>query len=306
MEVLRGDSVLWLRFLLLYAVAQAAADAGDLSQGKALKEESQAEAAVFFQRGAGAEETPLLERGERRESAEGLPLGLTDPVEVAKWALQVAAGRLRAKDGASSDPRSQPLDCRTKFTVFFGWQQLSDPRSFMPAQLEPPGGWATWWSFKEWDWYSRVYGIYKACLDQGKFDHVRPKPTTFATTSWKLYEQLDQQFLCQSERASFGRGPTSPQQRIREVASWASWAPGLARLVAASWKLWKVEHGLWEEARARQVLLGKLTEQEAIKRHEANDHSPYWKGCPVCVASRGDNGVTGGQPLLVFIPFPWI
>ena len=109
----------------------------------------------------------------------------------------------------------------------------------------------------------------------------------FATTSWGLYEDLDQQFLTQNERAGLGRGPTTPQQQIKKVASWACWAPGLGVRVAAAWKAWKVENGLWDVTLERQILLGKLTEQEALKMHEANDHTLFRNGRPVCIASQG-------------------
>ena len=94
-------------------------------------------------------------------------------------------------------------------------------------------------------------------------------------------------FLTSEERAAFGKGPTSLPDRLKETATWAGWAPGLTVRVVNAWLSWKKENGLWPEACARRCLLRKMTEQEALERHQANDHSPFRRGCPVCVASQG-------------------
>ena len=47
------------------------------------------------------------------------------------------------------------------------------------------------------------------------------------------------------------------------------------------------EQGLWLEVAGRKALLARLTQEEAWVRHRANDHVPYRKGCPVCVAAQG-------------------
>ena len=45
--------------------------------------------------------------------------------------------------------------------------------------------------------------------------------------------------------------------------------------------------GLWDEVRERQVLLSRLTQNKAMRRHQARDHTPFRKGCPICVAVQG-------------------
>ena len=273
--LVRDDSVLWLRFLMLYSVAQAAADA---SSPQPVTVEASEERPIGL---------PKENPEELVQGIESVPEGMKDPLEIAKWALRQAAERLKARSENSKAVGVSISGGRPGFVVFFGWEQPSDPRSFMPPSGEPVEGWATWWEFEEWKHFASQYCVFKACFDQGKLGHVRPKPTTFATTSWKLYEELDQLFLTTSERAAFGKGPVTSRERIREASSWARWAPGLTSRVVAAWRAWKQENGLWPEAGARRLLLNKLTEEEAMKRHEASDHSPFRRGCPVCVASQG-------------------
>ena len=157
----------------------------------------------------------------------------------------------------------------------------------MPLEREPTNGWASWWSFPEWVWFKDVYGIHVALFDQGKLGHPRPKPTTLATTSWFLYEALIAQFLTDEERQEFARGPCNVAGRIRTSAAWALWALGLITLVLQSWLKWGMEQGLWREVEERQGYVAKMTQEEQLKRHLQNDHVPFRKGCPVCVAAQG-------------------
>ena len=124
-------------------------------------------------------------------------------------------------------------------------------------------------------------------FDQGRLGHPRPKPTTVATTSWFLYEALHAQFLTDEERKGFAMGPWNVASRIRTSAAWALWAPGLTTLVLKSWLKWGMEQGFWQEVKERQGYIAKLTQEEQLKRHLQNDHVPFRKGCPVCVAAQG-------------------
>ena len=154
-------------------------------------------------------------------------------VEVAKWALRQAANRLKGvdEDAASLDgvvlPGSPSPEQRQPFTVFFGWEHPTDPQEYMAKGKGPSEGWPSWWVFPEWKSFSAMYSMLMAQFDQGKLGHVRPKPATFATSSWALYEMLQGLWLTSEERASFGKGPTNHRQRVQETPLWAKWAPGL-------------------------------------------------------------------------------
>ena len=165
-ELVESDSVLWLRFILAYVVAQAAADSVDSVR----------------------REAPALE----------VPGDICDPLELAKWALRQAAARRR-------EPPS--VESRTKRVVMLVWEHPADPEFYMGSGRRPEWGWPSWWVFPEWQQIAQLYGVLQARFDQGKFQHERPKPTQVATTSWFLYESLDQQFLTREERALFGVGP---------------------------------------------------------------------------------------------------
>ena len=143
-------------------------------------------------------------------------------MELAKWALQVAASQLRSK-GASrkEDSLSGEKIEESKQKVMLVWEHPRDPESYMPQSRRPSNGWASWWAFPEWARFSNMYGVYQAKFDQGKLGHVRPKPTEVATTSWYLFESLHCQCLTPEERAMLGSGPRTTPERLRVSASWA-------------------------------------------------------------------------------------
>ena len=60
-----------------------------------------------------------------------------------------------------------------------------------------------------------------------------------------------------------------------------------APCIVEAWGKWGCEQGLWQEVQQRQVWLAKLTEEEMQARHERQDHVPFRKGCPICVAAQG-------------------
>ena len=148
-------------------------------------------------------------------------------------------------------------------------------------------GWASWWVFPEWHWFREAYQVHEARCDQGKLGHIRPKPSTVASTSWFLFEALEGLALSEQERASFGKGLGEVSQRIQASSFWSQWAPGLVRLVLEAWSKWGIEQGLWLEIPQRQWMLAKLSEEESLRRHIASDHVPFKKGCPVCIAAQG-------------------
>ena len=266
-DLVMEDSVLWMRYLLIYAVAQAFFD-GDL--------------------GEDGEVTPCSYSDEPHLS--GPPAAIKDPVELAKWALHQAARNLKWGSVASSRqclPAKASIPNKTRSNrVFFVWEHPADPATYRRGSMGPKGGWASWWAFLEWKRLAEEYEIYEARFDQGKFHHPRPKPSVVATTSWFLFEELHQQVLTASERAAFDPLPKSVGARIQASSTWSRWAPGLSDRVHRAWCVWGEERGLWAEVQARKVLLAKLTEEEMQTLHERNDHIPYRKGCPVCISAQ--------------------
>ena len=275
MAAVQEDSVLWLRFLLVYAVAQASADEAPCA----------AIPAVYEPKRVREPSTPL-----------DIPVDAKDPVELAKWALRQAACRLGAESSHAEGQEEavdkvgqQRKELRNGASrrVLFGWEHPADPEEYMPPEARPRGGWVSWWAFPEWRAYAQVYGIHEARLDQGCFGHSRPKPTVFATNSWFLYESLHMRVLTRLQRARFGTGPASGQARLQQSPLWGRWAPGLTACVIQAWVYWGREQGLWDEVQLRKAMLTKLKEEEAWRRHLDSDHVPFRKGCPVCVAAQG-------------------
>ena len=211
-----------------------------------------------------------------------VPEEISDPMELARWALQKAAERLQARQADSPSPIEQ----RPR-KVLFAWEHPANPEGYMPAEQRPPKGWASWWSFPEWKGFREVYDLHEARFDQACLGHPRPKPTVLATNSWYLYESLHERVLSREERAKFGMGPTTGQQRLLQSPLWGRWAPGLTSQVIEAWVYWGKEQGLWQDVMQRRVMLAKLKEEEAVKKHLESDHIPFRKGCPVCIASQG-------------------
>ena len=262
-ELVLEDSVLWLRFVFLYAVAQAAAD-GSGDSGK--------ESCDFP-----AEEDWLPTP----------PSNLTDPLELAKWALQQAAVNLDRKSNASEQVRHDRPGLSTPRKVFFGWEHPRDPQEYADPSKGPQYGYPSWWSFEEWDLLKELYSFHVSTFDQGKLGHERPKPTSFASNSWLLYEVLQNQFLTKEERDCFPCGPSDADHRLKVSKGWACWAPGLAQAVRQAWDQWRHEQSAPEEILQRQILLKAMTAEQRHQCHLDNDHVPFQKGCPVCVAAQG-------------------
>ena len=193
-EMVKGDSVLCMRFLLAYAVAQAAADG---------RVDGYREVNVPGMEDTCSPSDHFRAFEEGVEVFKGPPEGTTDPVELAKWAMSEASARLQSKSrkshlkgGAPSlssteaegkEPPGGPASEAVKRLVrgestvpgqktFFVWEHPADPADYLPSSLAPPGGWPSWWSFPEWQDFASLYDLYHARFDQGKYGHVRPKP----------------------------------------------------------------------------------------------------------------------------------
>ena len=268
-QMVKSDRVLWLRFLLAYAVAQASSDVAVLIPD-------------LNQSGGDQVEVDSCNQRQVQTTIQTLPQGVDDPVELARWALSEAVKRLHGRRESGYHLPKESVK-----PVFFVWEHPADPETYLSKTFAPEGGWPSWWAFDEWRCFAATYDLHLARLDQGRYGHIRPKPTGLATSSWFLYERLHGQVLSEAETKAFGRGPRSVEHRIAEAPGWASWAPGLTRCVLEAWILWGQEQGLWSEVQDRRAYVLKLTEQEMQRRHENQDHVPFRKGCPVCIGAQG-------------------
>ena len=214
-----------------------------------------------------------------------IPPEITTPLELAKWALQRAADKLKQEELNRTVSLVTPHS-HGKRSVLFAWEHPRDPNEYADHSQAPATGYVSVFAFPEWKLYAELYGVHLARFDQGSLGHRRPKPSSIGTTSWYLCEQLDQRFLTREQRVAFGRGPVSKKSRLEEVPSWAVWAPGLTALVREAWPRWLAEHGTQPEAEARRVMLARLTEEQKWQLRQANDHIPYMRGCPTCVTSQ--------------------
>ena len=248
-QLVREDSVLWLRFLFIHAVAQAAADGPPDQQY-----------------------VPELEAALNGDIV--IPPEITTPFELAKWALQKAADKLHQQGAPGQSSSHSPSAVNPKRSVMLMWEHPRDPAEYADQDKAPSTGYVSFFAFPEWQLYAELCGVHIARFDQGCLGHRRPKPSMVGTTSWYLYEHLDQRFLTPQQRAAFGKGPQSKTSRINEVPGWAVWAPGLTVLARQAWSRWLTEHGIQPKAEARSILLAKLTEEQRWQLHQANDHIP--------------------------------
>ena len=276
-QLVKDDSILWLRFLFLHAVAQAAADGPPEPQHV-----HELEAAL--------------------SGGIVVPSEITTPFELAKWALQKAADKLHQKDTLAQSFSTCLQTDNPKRRVLLTWEHPRDPQEYADPVKAPSTGYVSFFAFPEWQIYSELYGVRVATFDQGCFGHRRPKPSTVGTTSWYLYEHLDQRFLTPQQRSALGKGPQSRKSRISEVPGWAVWAPGLTVLVREAWSRWLIEHGLQPEAEARRVTLAKLTEEQRWQLHQATITFLTCVGAPHVSLLKPGNVATGVHHVPQSIP----
>ena len=251
-QLVREDSVLWLRFLFLHAVAQAAAD-GPPEPGL----------------------LPGLEGVIKNEVV--VPPEISTPFELAKWALQQAAKNMQSPQNPC------PKDVVLGRRVLFAWEHPRDPEEYVGSPPSQGSKQPSWWVFPEWEEFRKLYGLYLASFDQGCMGHCRPKPTSVGTSSWWLFETLHARFLTAEQRGMFGKPSSSLSQRLKDSPSWAAWAPGLIWAVKQAWSQWRIEQTKQPWIEERKAYLSKVTKSDLLERHINNDHIPYRKDCGVCV-----------------------
>lgn len=133
-------------------------------------------------------------------------------------------------------------------------------------------------SFWEWeeteDFLKRHPEMFKVRVDQGALGHQRPKPTTLLTNMVQLKE-LDG---ITSKESGEGQR-VDLQERLKQTASWSTWAPGLMAAL-------KIVIPKFLMGQAQQPMLSKL-DLAGWKKHLQAQHVPYWRDCKVCLKTMG-------------------
>ena len=242
------EQVSWFRSRLVYMVSQAAAYNIDCEVAEPC-------------------EPPV----ECESDSEGLPQGLDDPHEIALWALRRAAVKLQMSgEPESSDLQEKPWveesptvgkGDQVERAVFFVLEGSADglPRS------------------KELEGLRKVYGLYRVSFDQGCLGSLARDSTVLVTSSWDVFESLEALKVP-------GHVPMPDSLRINGSRIWA---PGLAGCVQGAWERCRRSRLEIGDLGERQALLAKLTEEESLRRHRANDHIPFRTGCVECIAAQG-------------------
>ena len=192
------------------------------------------------------------------------PEGIVNPEELVQWALARAAARLRPSDRAQNVSREewQP--------IFVAWD--------LPDWLRKGCNHVTLsWSCEELKSFEGAYGFQGVSVDHGIFGLGRSRVSRLCISSWFLFERVEGhgKFL----------GTEGPSTGVPEVSQGWPWL--LQALVQVAWVRWRDELENLDDVQDRRILLSKLSEKARYDLHVANDHSPYLKGCPVCVQAQG-------------------
>ena len=204
---------------------------------------------------------------ERKVGDDEVPEDLEDPGQIALWALRRAAAGLEESRGVYGQ------------SVFF---VCETPVLSPSTRCEKP-------DHVQWEkallGFQEVYGLCRACFDQGCLGASESCATELLTSSWFLFEAL------QGHRVS----PGSPQYlELLGLLTFGHGTPGrdgwtvpLSRVIQNAWGRWKSELAASVEVEERKIFLKKMCSREDYARHVANDHSPYLRGCPICIQAQG-------------------
>ncbi|CAE7521159.1 RE2 [Symbiodinium sp. CCMP2592] len=210
---------------------------------------------------------PVAERGEE----EVPPPGVEDPKDLALWALRVASKRISAaaikKDNEGN-----------RSTVFLTFEHPFDFTEGSGIGRTELAGYPSMWAFREVQDLVGVYGLHIASFDQGLLGGRNGELTTIATSSWFLYEGLH------------GVGidlKGDPSGELRPCIEYFGWSIGFLARVQGAWLDWCAGKESEAVVAERKVWLAKLSEKELLQQHADNDHVPFLRGCPVCIAAQG-------------------
>ena len=130
----------------------------------------------------------------------------------------------------------------------------------------------------------KVYPLNEARFDQGCFGAPGVYGTRLVTSSWFLYETIHEVRADHHMRNAL---EVIQEQAVDFSLTEVGWVGNLLHLVQKAWLMWKWEQERHAEVKERRLILKKLTEEEAYKRHLERDHVPYRKGCPICIQAQG-------------------
>ena len=176
--------------------------------------------------------------------------------------------------------------------VLFGLEQPQDPKEYRPKEEVQRKKYMSIFRTQEWQRFQEAHELQMTNFEQGAFGHCRPKPTTFAHNINGM-EQLDGAKAPEIERSADEWRQLPLQDRMRDSASWAQWAPGFkAALVEAITRIFEAEdgesssEGSDQDVRPALKPLGEVALQR-WRKHVLNDHQPMRRDCKVCVEAAG-------------------
>ena len=247
-DVALRAQVSWFRMWLVYMVAQAAADLIDCG------ELDMSSLAV-----------------ECESSSEESPPDVDDPQEIALWALRRAAVKLQL---SAERDNVEPLKSRE---VVVDQRDVAGNPAGRSVFFVLEGSCSGIPRAKEVESLCGIYRLFKASFDQGCLGSLARDTTVLITSSWHLFEGL--------EALKVPEHVLMPESL--HVDGVRTWAPGLMGCVLKVWEQWRRLKLVVRDPSARQAMLSKLTEEESLRRHRANDHIPFRKGCVDCIAAQG-------------------
>ena len=206
----------------------------------------------------------------------------------------VSAEGLRARQVRDNDLKMPKL--------FFGCEHPEDPQEFLPLPEE--GQWPSVGVWPEVRSFVRRHQLFEACFHQGLLGHCKVKPTRMMVSSSHLWERLH---MLKVPKGGLWKPKESMllDQRIRDSAKWATWAPQLVAFIQQSMHEW--QKGLDHVVRAdseRQVRLQQLMlaegagielgkgfctralkgpEAERFRQHCLAGHRPWRSDCKACL-----------------------
>ena len=166
-ESVQEREVLWLRSVLLFAVAQAAKDSSKIGLGPVPKVEA-------------------LPDGS--ENSESEPEAGADSQELMSWALSKALKRLSGPSCKVKSPRNDSFP----EPIFLVFECLKDPNGLGARTNGQTGGVEV---------FQEMYGLHEVGCDQGCFGAPQVAATKLLTSSWWLFEAVHEVRVPKAARA---------------------------------------------------------------------------------------------------------
>ena len=156
--------------------------------------------------------------------------------------------------------------------VGFLMESPRDPAEYTSSQHAP-----TFWVWPEVRRLLDEVGMQLVTFDQGCLGHSQVKPTS-CLTSMPMMSDL-QGMNC--DRTNGEALLPELQDRVRQTASWSSWAPGLKELIRTSLLVLSKGFGCDDGT------LKKVLNREQWLQHFRQGHRPFRRDCRSCVLNMG-------------------